>query len=391
MAWNDPGDKNPWGNGSKGNGSGEQGPPDLDELARKLQDKINGIFGGGRKDSGNGGDSSSGPSSGMIIALVLVATIVYALVTSVHIIQPAERGVVLRFGKYTQTLESGLRWTMPSPIDAVYRVDVEEIRSLPYTGTMLSADEAIVDLDLAVQYKIKDARDYLFQVQSPESTIDQATASAIREVVGKRTLDDVILGQRSAVAEEAHTLLQEILDSYQTGFEVTALNLDNAQAPSQVQSSFQDAIKAREDLERLKNEAEAYANDIIPKARGHAARLIQEATGYRDARVARAEGEVAQFSALLVQYKLAPEVTRERLFIETMEEVLGSTSKVMVDVKGDTSPLLYVPIDKLIGNATSVASATAPTTMGGQSSTSSGTSTAPTTSRTGRERNRGER
>lgn len=390
MTWNDPGDKNPWGNGSKGNGSGDQGPPDLDELARKLQDKINGIFGGGNKGSDGDGQSPNAGSNGVIIAFILIAIIGYALVTSVHIIQPAERGVVLRFGKYTKTLEAGLQWTLPSPIDAVYRVDVEEIRSLRYDGTMLSSDEAIVDLDLAVQYKIKDARDYLFQVQAPEATMEQATASAIREVVGKRNLDEVIQGQRSAVAEETHSLLQEILDSYQAGFEVTALNLDNAQAPSQVQSAFQDAIKAREDLERLKNEAEAYANDIIPKARGHAARLIQEATAYRDARVARAEGEVAQFTALLTEYKMAPEVTRERLYIETMEEVLGSTSKVMVDVEGNSNPLLYVPIDKLIGNAQSVASSTAPTTMNGQSNFSSNSAN-PTTTRTGRDRTRGER
>lgn len=390
MSWNDPGDKNPWGNGPKGNGSGDQGPPDLDELARKLQDKVNGIFGGGKKGGDNGGDKSSNSgSTSLIMAVLLVGAIVYAGITSVHIIQPAERGVVLRFGKYTETLESGLQFTLPAPIDAVYRVDVEEIRSLRYDGTMLSSDEAIVDLDLAVQYKIKDARDYLFQVQSPEATMEQATASAIREIVGKRNLDDVIQGQRSAVAEETHSLLQETLDSYQTGFEVTALNLDNAQAPSQVQSAFQDAIKAREDLERLKNEAEAYANDIIPKARGHAARLVQEATGYRDARVARAEGEVAQFAALLEQYKLAPEVTRERLYIETMEEVLGSTSKVMVDVEGNSNPLLYVPIDKMIGNAQSIASSTAPTTMNSQ--TTSGGSSGTTSTRSGRERSRGER
>ena len=391
MAWNDPGDKNPWGNGSKGNGSGDQGPPDLDELARKLQEKVNGIFGGGRKGNGGGDDKSAGGNpNALIVALILIAAIIYAGFTSVHIIQPAERGVVLRFGKYTQTLESGLQFTLPAPIDAVYRVDVEEIRSLRYDGTMLTSDEAIVDLDLAVQYKIKDARDYLFQVQTPEATIDQATASSIREVVGKRNLDDVIQGERSAVAEETLSLLQEILDSYQTGFEVTAVNLDSAQPPSQVQSAFQDAIKAREDLERLKNEAEAYANDIIPKARGRAARMVQEATAYRDARVARAEGEVAQFAALLEQYKLAPEVTRERLYIETMEEVLGSTSKVMVDVQGNSNPLLYVPIDKLIGNAQSVGSSTAPTTMSSQVNSGSNSSTTAT-QRTGRERTRGER
>lgn len=351
MGWNEPGNNDPWsGNGQNGGGrkpSGQQGPPDLDEALRKLQEQLAGMFGGGGKKS-SGGNKTGGSGFGGLLALLLLLVLGAAAVSSVHIIEPAERGVVMRFGRYVDTLPPGLSVRMPWPVDQVIHVDVDQVRRFDYEGTMLTRDENIVDIKLAVQYKVADPYAYLFSVREPEKTMSDATASAIREVVGQSAMDFVIKDGRSELAENATVLLQEVLDSYKTGLIVAAVNLADAQAPAAVQDAFEDAIKAREDGQRLKNEGEAYSNDVIPRARGAAARKLEEANAYRESVIARAEGESERFTKLLAEYKKAPAVTRDRLYIETMEAVLGDTSKVMVDTAGDGSPLMYVPLDKLM-------------------------------------------
>jgi len=357
MSWHEPGNnqpdsnnnrqQNPWGQGNGQRGKQPDGPPDLDELARKLQEKMGGLFGNGKKNGGNSGGKSTGGLGGPL-ALGLLLLIAWLAYDMTHIVQPGQQGVVLRFGKYTETIDPGLNVQLPRPIEQVYRVNVKKIRSATYSGTMLTKDENIVDLNLAVQYIVTDARNYLFSVQQPELSLRQATASAIREVVGKNGMDFVIQGSRAEVSTTTRVLLQEIINSYKLGVNVTTVTLDRAQAPTQVQDAFEDAIKAREDQERLTNEAQAYANDVVPRARGAAARVLEEANGYRASAIAQATGEADRFSKLLVEYTKNPELQRQRLYLESIENVYRNTNKVMVDVQGDSNPLLYIPLDKLI-------------------------------------------
>jgi membrane protease subunit HflK len=362
MAWNEPGgskDNDPWGNKRKD----DQGPPDLDEVVRKMQQKLGGLF-GGKKGGGGGESRGPGGSKAGIGIVILIAVLIWLGVDMVNIIQPAERGVVLRFGKYVKTMQPGLNFRLPRPIETVERVDVAQIRnveigyrsgggrstkstSVPSESLMLTRDENIVDVGFAVQYRVKSARDYLFSVRDPDLTLREATESAIREVVGKSDMDFVITEGRGEIVSRLQTLIQEILDRYQTGLIVTSVNMQNAQPPQQVQHAFADAVKAREDKQRQINEAEAYSNDILPKARGAAARMIEEANAYKARVVADSEGESQRFEKILAEYKKAPEVTRQRLYLETMERVLGNTSKVMVDVKGSNN-IMYLPLDKII-------------------------------------------
>jgi membrane protease subunit HflK len=360
MAWNEPGgggNKDPWG------GRGDQGPPDLDEVVRKMQDKLGGLF-GGRRRGGDGGSARGGGGSaftgfGLIIA---IAAIVW-LFSGVYIVDAGKQGVVMRFGAYSQTTAPGPHWHIPYPVEQVEIVDVEQRRfveigyrsgntgqamvSVPREALMLTEDENIVNIRLAVQYQVADSSQYLFQVRDPDAVLKQVAESAIREVVGKNKMDFVLKEGRAEVVGDIKTLMQKTLDNYEAGLLVSDVNLQDAQPPEEVQAAFSDAIKAREDKERLKNEAEAYANDIIPKARGTAARQIQEANGYKEALIAKAEGEASRFSQLLDEYSKAPEVTRKRLYLETMESVLGKTGKVLVD--GDaTNSLMYLPIDQLL-------------------------------------------
>lgn len=358
MAWHEPGNQqdsnnnrqqNPWNQGNGQRGNQADGPPDIDELARKLQEKMGGLFGKGKKNGGNGGGGkNAGGSLGGPLALGLLLLIGWLAYDMTHIVQPGQQGVVLRFGKYAETINPGLNIQLPRPIEKVYRVDVKKIRSGSYSGTMLTKDENIVDLNLAVQYIISDARNYLFNVQRPELSLRQATASAIREVVGKNGMDFVIQGSRAEVSTTTRTLLQEIIDMYKLGVNVTTVTLDRAQAPAQVQDAFEDAIKAREDQERLTNEAQAYANDVIPRARGAAARVLEEANAYRSSAIAQATGEAERFSKLLVEYAKNPELQRQRLYLESIENVYRNTNKVIVDVEGDSNPLIYLPLDKLV-------------------------------------------
>ncbi len=360
MAWNEPGggQQDPWGNRG---GNKNQGPPDLDEVLRKFQEKLNSIFGGGNKGSGDSAGGGSDGVGGGLVVLLLVAVIGWALYDSVHIIQPAERGVVMVFGKYDDTLKPGLQFVPPRPIGRVIRVDVEQTRiaeigyrsegrgdsSRNRESLMLTQDENIVDIQLAVQYQVKSASDYVFNVVSPDKTLHEITESVLRETVGNSKMDFVLTEGRREVAEQVHEQMQGVLDFYETGLIVTSINLQDAQPPEQVQHAFADAVKAREDEQRYKNEAEAYANDIIPKARGASARQLEEASGYKARVIAEAEGAASRFTQVLKEYERAPEVTRERLYIDAVQTVLTNTSKIMISVEQGNS-LMYLPLDRLM-------------------------------------------
>ncbi len=341
MAWNEPGNnkKDPWGSG------GGQQPPDLDEVFRKLQDRLNGLFGSGRsrgpKTKGSGG---GGYGFGLILLAVLIGLGLY---DSVHVVEQAERGVVKRFGAYNRILMPGLNFALPRPIETVTKVNVTLVSSVVDQGRMLTKDENIVSLDFAVQFKIKDAKNYLFEVYDPVETLRQAAESATRQVVGDSTMDYVLTEGRARLGIDSKQLLQALLDRYKTGLEVTDVNMQDIRPPQQVKEAFDDAVKAREDKETSENEAEAYANGIIPRARGRAARITQQAEAYKAKTVAISEGEAQRFDLLRAQYEAAPEVTRRRLYLETMEMVLSGSSKVIVDGDGSNN-LLYLPLDKLI-------------------------------------------
>lgn len=347
MAWNEPGgggSKDPWGN----KGGKQDGPPDLDEVFKKLNEKVTNLFGGkGGKSGGRGGSSAGGAKGLGFIAVILLVLWAFS---GIYIIDEGREGVVLRFGGFDRITQPGPHW-YPRFIETVEIVDVERVRSLNIGGTtheslMLTHDENIVDIQFAVQYKVSNARDYIFNVRDPDTTLRQVTETAMREIVGKNDMDFVIKDGRVQVATGTKDLMQNILDIYKTGLIVTNLNMQNAQPPEQVQHAFNDAIKAREDKERLVNEAEAYSNDILPRARGKAARMSQEAQAYRDEIIAKATGETDRFLKILNEYKKAPAVTRERLYLETMEDVLGNSNKVMIDVKKGNN-LMYLPLDRL--------------------------------------------
>lgn len=339
MAWNEPGgsgDKDPWGGRKK-----EQGPPDLDEVVRKLQKRLGGLFG---SRDGGGGFGGAGA-----LAIFLIVFAIWAL-SGIYIVDEGKRAVVLQFGAYKATQKPGPHW-YPRFIQSVAVVDVDSVRSVDLglrkdEALMLTQDENLVDIQFAVQYRVKDPEDYLFSVREPDITLREATESAVREVVGKSKMDFVLTGGRSEIAVRAQDLLQQILDDYGTGLQVTDLTMQNAQAPDQVQEAFADAVRAREDEQRLINEAEAYANDVLPRARGAASRIRAEADAYREQVIAQAEGEASRFMQVLAEYQKAPRVTRDRLYIDAMESVLGNSSKVLVDTENSNN-LLYLPLDRL--------------------------------------------
>ncbi|HEY1077595.1 MAG TPA: FtsH protease activity modulator HflK [Fontimonas sp.] len=339
MAWNEPGPgRDPWNQGPKRG----DGPPDVDEVLKRLKSR----FGGGRKNPGDG-SKSSGPLPGGLIGLVVLAMGLLWVGSGFYVVDEQERAVVLRFGQYVGTTEPGLRWRVPWPINSHEIVNVTGIRATRDRATMLTQDENIVDLELTVQYRVSEIKDYVFNTADPELTMRQATKSSVREIVGQSKMDFILTDGRQEIADRTKVLLQERMNEYKTGLFVTEVNLQQAQPPEPVQAAFADAIKSREDQQRLKNEAEAYANDRLPRARGAAARQIEEATGYRDQVVAKAEGDAARFDQLLAEYRKAPKVTRERMYLDAMSAVYGSNGKVLVDVdKG--SPLLYLPLEQLM-------------------------------------------
>ncbi|MCV6637826.1 FtsH protease activity modulator HflK [Candidatus Albibeggiatoa sp. nov. NOAA] len=350
MAWNEPGgnDKDPWGHRKN-----EDGPPDLDEVIKKMQDKLNNMFGnkkGGGNDGGDSNDNSGGDgiSWTALVVIVLTGLIIWALF-GFYIVQPAEQGVVTRFGAYNQTTTQGLHWHFPSPIEEVEIVNVEEVRAVTHEALMLTQDENIIKIKLVVQYRVKDAKDYLFNIRDPDSTLHQATESALREIVGTSKMDDVLTSERARVAADTKVLIQDILNRYVTGLTVISVNMQDAQPPNEVQEAFADVIKAREDEERYKNQAQAYANEVVQRAKGLSDKLREESLAYKAQAIAKAEGETQRFLQVLTEYEKAPEITRQRLYLETMEQVLGSTNKIMMDVDSGNN-LMLLPLDKLMNS-----------------------------------------
>jgi membrane protease subunit HflK len=350
MAWNDP----QWGNNGNRN---KGGPPDLDELWRRFNQRLNGMF-GGRGGRGGDGLPTGLPGGGNLVGLLIGALVLVWVASGFYIVDTGQRGVVLRFGKYAETTEPGPRWHLPWPVEAREIVNVDQVRTVEIgyrnnvkskvlkESLMLTDDENIIDLQFAVQYILKDPKDFLFINRAPEDTVLQVAETAMREIVGKSKMDYVLYEGRADIAARAKTLMQEILDRYRTGISISQVTLQNIQPPEQVQAAFDDAVKAGQDRERLKNEAEAYSNDVVPRARGLASRLKEEADGYKLAVIANAEGEASRFAQIFTEYQKAPQVTRQRMYLDTMQTVMNNTSKVVVDQKGGNS-LLYLPLDKL--------------------------------------------
>jgi len=343
MSWNDPDDKNnPWKSG------GEKGPADLDAIVRDLQRKLSGLLGG--RGGGNGasnGGSGRRASGGLLSGALMLLVALWAF-TGFYQVNDAERGLVLRFGAFQSISQPGLRWHIPWPVEAVETINTNVTERLPYQGSMLTRDENIVLVDLVVQFRRTDPEAYLFNMRAPEGTLGDITGSAIREVIGKNELDFILTEGRAEVAAQAQALIQATVDAYGAGLTVYEVNLQEANFPGDVEASVQDAIKAREDKERMSFEADAYANDILPNARGSAARALQDAEGYRARVIADAEGEASRFTQILLEYEKAPEVTRQRIYIETLEEILANSTKVLLDTQEGGGNLIYLPLDRLM-------------------------------------------
>jgi membrane protease subunit HflK len=352
MGLNDP----QWGNKNSG------GPPDLEEVMRKLNRKIESLFGkfGGGAPKGGSGNSSGGLANGIGLIVLIVALIWVA--SGFYIVDASQRGVVLRFGKQVEITDAGPRWHFPYPIETVEVVNLSQVRTVEVgyrenvknkmlkESLMLTDDENIIDIQFAVQYFLKDPAEYLFnnRMSDDKETVRQVAETAIREVVGRSKMDFVLYEGREQVAASTTKLIQDVLDRYKAGIIVSKVTMQNAQPPEQVQAAFDDAVKAGQDRERQKNEGQAYANDVVPRAKGAAARLMQEADGYKQRVIANAEGDASRFKQILVEYEKAPQVTRERMYQDMKQQILSSTSKVIVDQKSGGGNLLYLPLDKLI-------------------------------------------
>jgi membrane protease subunit HflK len=352
MSLNDP----QW--GKRGSGGGNEGPPDLDEMWRNFNQRLNRLF--SRRRAGGGGAEPPnyrqiGGGVGLLVALVFVVW----LASGLYIVVEGQRGVVLTFGKFSEVTNSGLRWRLPYPIQSHEIVDLTGVRTVEVgyrnnvktkvlrESLMLTDDENIIDIQFAVQYTLKDPTEYLFNNRRPEDSVLQAAETATREIVGKSKMDFVLYEGREQIAVEAQKIMQDILDRYKTGVSISKVTMQNAQPPEQVQGAFDDAVRAKQDLERQKNEGQAYYNDVVPKARGAAARLTEEAAGYRQSVIANAEGEASRFKQVLVEYNRAPGVMRDRLYIDALQQILTSTTKVLVDARAGSN-LLYLPLDKLM-------------------------------------------
>jgi modulator of FtsH protease HflK len=371
---NEPGDKD----NNKGPRKPADGPPDLEELWRDFSNRLGGMFGkkprptngGGGFGGGGGGSPGLTPRQfGGGVGVILGLLVVVWLLSGFYIVDQSERGVVLRFGSYSKTTDPGLSWRMPWPIESHEVVNLSGVRRLEigYRGSekdqvlrealMLTHDLNIVNIQFAVQYLLKDEQQYLFNNRNPDEAVKQAAETAIREMVGKSNIDDVLSAQREKIASGTRLLMQDILDRYKTGIEISSVTMQKAQPPAQVQAAFDDAVKAKNDGSRYINEGEAYANDVIPRAQGTASRLLAEADGYRQRMIATAEGDASYFKQVLVEYNKAPDITRTRLYLETMQQVYANTSKVMVDAKGQGN-LLYLPLDKLMAASAAATPAT---------------------------------
>jgi membrane protease subunit HflK len=363
MSLNDP----QWGKRPGGN----QGPPDLDELWRNFNRKLDGLFGrrgggNGDKPPGSGAGRIGGGGAGLLLGLIVAVW----LASGFYIVNEGQRGVVLRFGKYLETTMPGPRWHLPYPIETAEIVNLSQVRTVEigYRNTvkskvlkeslMLTDDENIIDVQFAVQYVLNSPKDYLFNNRGPDDSVLQAAETAIREIVGKSSMDFVLYEGRADVAAQAQKLMQEILDRYRTGIAISKVTMQNAQPPEQVQAAFDDAVKAGQDRERQKNEGQAYANDVIPRARGMASRLAAESQGYKQRVIEQAEGDASRFKQVVTEYGKAPQVTRDRLYIDAMQQIMSNTSKVLIDQKSGSN-LLYLPLDKLMQMTGSVPAAEA--------------------------------
>ncbi len=352
MAWNEPGgnrnDNDPWGNNNKGRNGGNQGPPDLDQALKQLLDKLNGLFGGsGNKNSGGSSSSSNGGFGGIIL-LALVLFIVFLGFKSIYTIDEQQRGIVLQLGKYDRTLDPGLRFVFPL-IEKVIPVNVTNVRNAELKDEMLTQDENVVEIELNVQFTVSDPVAFALRTEDPERTLSHAAESALRHEVGSSNLNSIMTAGRAILANNTRTRLQNFMDTYQTGINVSIVNVKEARAPSAVQAAFDDVQKANLDKERYVNEAEAYANTVIPEARGKSQRMIEEANAYKEKVIAKASGEAERFEKLLIEYKKAPKVTRDRLYLDAISDVYANSSKVLVDVEGGNN-MMYLPLDKLMSS-----------------------------------------
>ncbi|MEQ5801318.1 FtsH protease activity modulator HflK [Halomonas sp. H10-9-1] len=359
MAWNEPGgggnQHDPWsgggrrggGNGGGGKGGGNQ-PPDLDEALKKFQDKLNGMLGGrGGKKGGAGGKGGGGkPRNAFTLPglLVVVALAIWAA-SGFYLVDQSERGVVLRFGKFQEVVTPGLQWNPPL-IDDVRMVNVTRVRSLTQTQSMLTRDENIVEVEISAQYQVADPRDFVLNVRNPQLSIENALDSALRHVVGGTDMIDILTSGREILGSSVASRLQTYQDSYGTGIRLQTINIESTSAPDQVIDAFDDVIRAREDRQRTINQGMAYANAIIPEAQGQAQRIVEQGQGYRESVVAEARGQASRFNALLGQYEDTPSIMRERLYLDAVSDVFGSTPKVLVDVAND-APLMYLPLDRM--------------------------------------------
>ncbi|WP_058912516.1 FtsH protease activity modulator HflK [Entomohabitans teleogrylli] len=359
MAWNQPGnngqDRDPWGSsnnqggnsnpGGNNKGGRDQGPPDLDDIFRKLSKKLGGI-GGGKGTGGSGqGQGPRGQIGGRVVGIVAAAAVVIWAASGFYTIKEAERGVVTRFGKFSHLVEPGLNWK-PTFIDEVRPVNVESVRELATSGVMLTSDENVVRVEMNVQYRVTDPQRYLFSVTSADDSLRQATDSALRGVIGRYTMDKILTEGRTVVRNDTQRELEETIRPYNMGITLLDVNFQTARPPEAVQAAFDDAIAARENEQQSIREAEAYANEVQPRANGQAQRILEEARAYKTQTILEAQGEVARFAKILPEYKAAPEITRERLYIETMEKVLSHTRKVLVNDKGGN--LMVLPLDQML-------------------------------------------
>jgi membrane protease subunit HflK len=349
MPWNEPGkDKDPWGQRNN------DGPPDLDELFKNLRDKFGGLLGGGGKSQIPKVPGGFG-SVNRIIGFIVVALLVVWSLTGIYIVDQGMRGVETRFGERTVVTQAGPHWHMPFPIEDVELVNVADIRTARSSSKMLTSDENIVVMSIEIQYNIKDAQAFAFEVRDPDLTLQQTAETAIREVVGNNDMDLIITEGRAVVGSATKEIMQQILDNYGTGINVVTVNMDEAQPPEEVQEAFEDAIKAREDEQRIINEANAYRNGVVPQARGEGQGLLEQAAAYKTRVVKSAEGETSRFNQLLAEYQRAPEVTRERIYLDTIESVMARSPKVMIDIP-DGNNLMFLPLDQLLSGARSDAS-----------------------------------
>ncbi|MDU0113729.1 FtsH protease activity modulator HflK [Psychrosphaera aquimarina] len=373
MAWNEPGnnDNDPWKNRGK-----DQGPPDLDELFKDLGKRFNGMFGG--KPSGTG--EAKKPSGSMGFILVLVVGFLIWVLSGIYTLKEAERGVVLTFGEYSSLEDPGIqfKWTF---IQEVYPVNIQTVRTLPAAGFMLTKDENVVRVEMEVQYKVVNPRDFLFSTPNPENSLRQATDSALRMVIGHSRMDDILTSGREVVRQNTWRELEKVIEPYNLGLIIVDVNFKDARPPEEVKDAFDDAIAAQEDEVRYVNEAKAYESEVEPRARGQVNRMIQEATAYKQGKILASEGQVAKFEQLLPEYKAAPKVTKDRLYLETMEQVYSNTSKILVNTTGGGN-MMYLPLDKIMQQQNNVKSDSNRENV--NYNTGSGNTTQPTQSATGR-------